>query len=112
MTPEISAISETTRVRHDTATAQQVALPQARQAAPPPKLVEETLAAVAKQIDSYLRSNGRSLEFSIDSSTGRTVIAVRDASNGTLIRQIPSEEAMRIARAVDSQGPALVDLEA
>jgi flagellar protein FlaG len=70
--------------------------------------VEETLRAVAAQIESYLRSNGRALNFSVDSSTGRTVIAVRDTS-GALIRQIPSEEALHLAATVGSSGGALLN---
>jgi flagellar protein FlaG len=70
--------------------------------------VEETLRAVAAQIESYLRSSGRALNFSVDSSTGRTVIAVRDSS-GALIRQIPSEEALHLASTVGVGGGALVD---
>jgi uncharacterized FlaG/YvyC family protein len=70
--------------------------------------VEETLRAVAAQIETYLRSNGRALNFSVDSSTGRTVIAVRDSS-GVLIRQIPSEEALHLAATVGVGGGALID---
>jgi flagellar protein FlaG len=70
--------------------------------------VEETLRAVAAQIESYLRSSGRALNFSIDSSTGRTVIAVRDSS-GALIRQIPSEEALHLAATVGPGGGALLN---
>jgi flagellar protein FlaG len=70
------------------------------QAAPPApettRGVAETMAAVAKQIESYLQSSGRQLQFSVDSSSGRMVIAVRDSA-GTLIRQIPGEEALRLA---------------
>jgi flagellar protein FlaG len=92
--------------------------PVARKAAPslpvppPARPVEETLRAVAAQIESYLRSSGRSLNFSVDSSTGRTVIAVRDANTGALIRQIPSEEALRLATSIDVGSAALVDLTA
>jgi flagellar protein FlaG len=82
--------------------------------APPVKVqsntasVEETLRAVAAQIESYLRSSGRALNFSVDSSTGRMVIAVRDSS-GALIRQIPSEEALHLAATVGGSGGALLD---
>ena len=53
---------------------------------------------VAAQLESYLRSVGRSLQFSIDSESGRTVVSVRDSSTGDLIRQIPNDEAMRLAQ--------------
>ena len=73
----------------------------------PARDVAATLAAVAKQIESYLQSSGRQLQFSVDSSSGRMVIAVRDSS-GALIRQIPGEEALRLAAAQSSA--ALLDM--
>ena len=70
------------------------------------------MKAAAAQIDSYLRSTGRALQFSVDDATGRTVVTVKDAATGETIRQIPSEEAMRLAHALGNHPNALVDLEA
>jgi flagellar protein FlaG len=77
---------------------------------PTARTIEETTAAIAAQIESYLRSTGRSLQFSTDSSSGRTVISVRDATTGELIRQIPSEEALRLSQALGSQPNSLIDI--
>jgi flagellar protein FlaG len=77
---------------------------------PTVRTIEQTTAAIAAQIESYLRSTGRSLQFSTDSSSGRTVISVRDATTGELIRQIPSEEALRLAQALGSQPNSLIDI--
>lgn len=75
------------------------------------RTVEETTAAVAQQLESYLRSIGRSVQFSIDSTSGRTVVSVRDLATGDVIRQIPSEEALRLAQALGSGGTSsLVDV--
>jgi flagellar protein FlaG len=68
------------------------------------------MQAVAQQIDSYLKSTGRQLEFSVDDASGRTVITVRNPDTGETIRQIPSEEALRLARALGSQSNSLIDL--
>src|SRR5262249_44125328 len=77
----------------------------------PPAMLDQTIAVVAKQIESYLRSNGRSLEFYVDQSTHRTVVTVRDAATGEIVRQIPPEEAQRLAQSLNTQQPsALVDL--
>ncbi len=51
----------------------------------------------AQQIETFVRSHGRNLEFRIDDSTGVVVVRVRDADTGELIRQIPSEAALRFA---------------
>ena len=41
------------------------------------------------------------LAFEIDDDTGRTIIKITEASTGELIRQIPSEEMLEIAKALD-----------
>lgn len=41
------------------------------------------------------------LEFSMDDQTGKTIIKVVDTATNELIRQIPSEEMLEIARALD-----------
>jgi flagellar protein FlaG len=51
-----------------------------------------------RQIESYLKSVGRTLEFRVDANTHRTVITVRNATNGEVIRQIPNEEVLHLAR--------------
>lgn len=56
----------------------------------------------AAQIDSYMKSVNRSLEFRVDKDSGRTVVSVRDAETGELIRQIPGEEVLRMARYMDT----------
>jgi flagellar protein FlaG len=68
--------------------------------------------AAARQIDSYLKSVGRELEFSIDEATGRTVITVRMTATGEVIRQIPNEEVLELARHVDTGSSALLSLTA
>jgi len=70
---------------------------------------QETLAVIARQIDSYLRSVDRSLQFSVDETSGRMVISVRDAS-GNLVRQIPGEEALRLAAWQAGSGATLLDM--
>jgi flagellar protein FlaG len=71
---------------------------------------EEVMKAVARQIESYLKANGRDLQFSVDSETGQTVITVRDSSTGEVIRQIPNAEALRISQALGQQPNALIDV--
>lgn len=71
--------------------------------APPaekPVQAPDAARAVARQIEAYLRSNGRSVEFSVDADSGRTVVSVRDKETGELIRQIPGDEVLRIAQAM------------
>jgi flagellar protein FlaG len=80
------------------------------QIVPQTQKVQQTVAAVAAQIESYLRSNGRNVELSVDSESGETVISVRDAATGDLIRQIPSAEALRLSQSIGSHHNSLVDI--
>jgi flagellar protein FlaG len=77
-----------------------------------PPVRVETARRAAEQIARFLRESGHELSFSVDGSTGRTIVSVRDPATGELIRQMPSEEALRIARNLDQALPALIETEA
>jgi len=55
----------------------------------------------AKLLERYVQPKANALQFSVDSSTGSTVVRVVDSSTGDLVRQIPSEEVIRIAESID-----------
>jgi flagellar protein FlaG len=59
--------------------------------------LEESLQRVRESLKSVTSNN---LEFSIDDSTGKTIIKVVDSSTKELIRQIPSEEMLAMAQAI------------
>lgn len=69
---------------------------------------ESALEAVEK-LQRYADQLSRDLEFSVDDSSGRTVVTVRDGKTEEVIRQIPSEEALRLAGNIDSGGVSLFD---
>ena len=71
--------------------------------------VNAAVRAAAAQIDSYLKSVGRELEFRVDEDTGMTVVTVRETASGDVIRQIPNEEVLQLARSL-KPGSALLDL--
>ncbi|MCC7464343.1 MAG: flagellar protein FlaG [Gammaproteobacteria bacterium] len=51
----------------------------------------------ARQLQEYLQRNGHSMEFAVDQTTGRTIVRIYNRSSGELVRQVPSEEMVRIA---------------
>jgi flagellar protein FlaG len=105
------AASDGTQKRQTTSpTLPQASIPKQTTSTVDTRTVQETTAAVAQQLESYLRSVGRSVQFSIDTESGETVVSVRDATTGGLIRQIPSEEALRLAQALTAKGNSLVDV--
>ncbi len=60
-----------------------------------------SLDSAVKQLNSYVQSVNRNLEFKIDKDSGRIVVKVIDAETDELIRQIPNEEALNIAKQLD-----------
>lgn len=50
------------------------------------------------------------LKFSTDENTGKLVVSVVDPNNGQVLRQMPSEEALKVAEAIGRYQGVLVDL--
>lgn len=55
------------------------------------------LEEASREIEQFLQSQNRNLAFSVDQSTERSVVTVTEADSGDVIRQIPSEEILRLA---------------
>lgn len=66
-----------------------------------------SLESAVSQLNDYVQSIQRSLSFSIEENTGRTVVKVFDSQTDELIRQIPPEETLKIAAALQEQTAAL-----
>jgi len=81
-----------------------------RPAAKPALAVEiPNMESVTRQIDTFLRSTNRALQFRVDDASGRMVVSITDAATGEVIRQVPGEEALRMAARIDAQIGALLD---
>lgn len=89
------AASATTAVAADATTHDEAADPQA---------VRQAMQdAVAQLLD-----RGVELSYRVDSELKRVVVEVRDRSDGTVLRQIPGEEVLRLARRLrDASGGLL-----
>lgn len=61
------------------------------------------------EIEKFLNSTRRNLEFSTDEESGRIVVKVIASGTGELIRQIPSEEVLRIANSLSDVNSLLFD---
>jgi flagellar protein FlaG len=61
-----------------------------------------TPAAITEETVASLQAFSRELNFSIDQNSQRTVVSVVDKKSGDLIRQIPSEEFLKIAEKLKS----------
>ena len=58
----------------------------------------EEVKRAARQLETFMQSMNRYLEFRVDQDSGRTVVTVKDKTTGETVRQIPSEEVMRLAQ--------------
>ena len=63
----------------------------------------EQLRNAADSIKQAMQESNPSLEieFSVDTDTKKTVVRVMDTHTGELIRQVPSQEVLAIARSID-----------
>ncbi len=67
------------------------------------------IESVTRQIDSFLRSINKSVQFRVDQATGEMIVTIRDDSTGEVIRQVPGEDALRIAQRIEDQLSAMLD---
>ncbi|MBX9894417.1 MAG: flagellar protein FlaG [Nitrosomonas sp.] len=62
---------------------------------------EEQVKQAVQKIQGTVNNLAQNLQFSIDEDTGKTIIKVMDVHTEEVIRQIPTEEAVEIARTLD-----------
>ncbi len=56
--------------------------------------------AAARQVEAFMKVQSRNLSFSVDEETNRSVVVVKDGESGAVVRQIPSEEVLRLAERI------------
>jgi uncharacterized FlaG/YvyC family protein len=64
--------------------------------------------AAAQQLNDFMKRNSIQLKFSVDDDTNEVVVKVVQSQTGKVIRQIPSEEALKIAKDFDSRQGLIV----
>ena len=76
-----------------------------RPAAEQPTLQSEArkraLSNAVKHISGYVQNITRELNFSVDEELGKTVVTVVDEASGSVIRQIPSEDMLELAKNIN-----------
>ena len=65
---------------------------------PAPQLLDQELGEAVENLNQYVQSVKRQLEFSVDKESGKTVIKVIDADTGETIRDIPAEEVLNMQK--------------
>ncbi|MGE8406945.1 MAG: flagellar protein FlaG [Pseudomonas sp.] len=67
------------------------------------------LQSAVNAIQDFVQSLQRNLEFSVDDSTGTVVVKVVARDSGEVIRQIPSETALELAKSLHDVNSLLFD---
>ncbi|GAA6134923.1 flagellar protein FlaG [Oceaniserpentilla sp. 4NH20-0058] len=67
----------------------------------------EVKEAVSK-LNEYVQKTQRDLDFRLDEDSGKTVISVYDRHSEQLVRQIPNEAALEMAKKLNSEEPTLL----
>ncbi len=63
--------------------------------------VRDELGNAVTDLQSRMQNVQRDLNFSVDDSTGEVVVKVIDGESGKVVRQIPSEEVLKLAEQLD-----------
>jgi len=95
--PVLSVAMRETRAPSETAT--KVTDPSPLRAQQPDR---EKLEAATQSVRDFVEPINSNLEFSVDNDTGQLVVKIIDRATKEVIRQMPSEEMLAIAKALDS----------
>ncbi|MGH1472241.1 MAG: flagellar protein FlaG [Cellvibrionaceae bacterium] len=59
---------------------------------------QEKIESAVAEMNEYIQSTQRDIEFNVDDSLGRTIVSVVDRESQEVIRQIPDEKFLKMAR--------------
>lgn len=62
---------------------------------------KQHIAHTIEDINHFFQTAQRSLAFSLDDASGHMVMQIRDSQTNELIRQIPSEDVLKLAKQLD-----------
>ena len=78
-----------------------------------PKEVADTdVEQVVEELNQVIQFTHRSLQFSVDKGSGKTVIKVVDKETDKVIREIPPEESVKLAERISENMSAFLKTEA
>lgn len=66
-------------------------------AKPAPPSQEDVQRAIA-EVNKYLKESSNGIQFSLDQDSGKTIVKIVDPETQTVIRQIPTEQAVAISK--------------
>lgn len=66
-----------------------------------PEELRKNMQEAVDRLNEQMQSKGRDLSFSIDEKIDRSIITVRNLKTGELVRQIPTEDMVRLAHSIE-----------
>ncbi len=79
--------------------------------APPQPVSEQDWEKLYKELEIYALERNFQLKFSVDEATGRTVIKIINSETHKIVREIPPEEILRVAAALEQLAQQIIDTE-
>jgi flagellar protein FlaG len=73
---------------------------------------QEKLKMAVQEIEKFVQSVKRNLEFSIDEPSGKVVVKVIASDSGEVVRQIPNEEVLKLANSLNDASSLLFSAKA
>ncbi len=104
--PVVQTLRETAVARVPAPTTDPAGVPAADDRADAPRAVD--VERLVERLRDYVQSMDREVQFTIDKESGYTVIKVIDPVNQKVIRQIPAEVTLRLARHLDKNAQGLL----
>ena len=107
-TTQLSLVSKPTSTANTNAVNQRQEVSQSGKVSPQqaePKIDAEDVAKAVSEISDYVQNISRDLQFQVDKQTGSTIVTVLDHETKEVIRQIPTEEVVAIARYIAENAP-------
>jgi len=66
-----------------------------------PEDLRKNIQEAVGRLNDQMASRGRHLRFSVDEEINRTVITIKNRQTGEVVRQIPSEEVVKLAHSIE-----------
>jgi flagellar protein FlaG len=107
-TTQLSLVSRPTSTATTNAVNQRQEVSQSGKVSPQqaePQIDAEDVAKAVSEISDYVQNISRDLQFQVDKQTGSTIVTVLDHETKEVIRQIPTEEVVAMARFIAENAP-------
>ena len=111
-TPKPAAPAVSAQAQAEAEATQTVQAVQATQQSGAAELSPDQLELMAEEMQTFIGSFNRSLQFKVDEDSGRNVVTVLDSDTGDVIRQIPSEELLDVINRLNEASGGLLDTQA